>query len=437
LTDADSERLLDLKELKKERREAPKGEMLHKTAESYRGFLVYVSRTYRAIVPYLKGIHLPLDPWRDNRDEDGWRIANVFEKRLECKGRKKPPKWTPMVPPFKDDLRALMHMTDATLPPHVPVRPTNTAAVFMVGDASGLGFGTSTWTQNADELTAQFGAWDVETSNESSNYREAYNLVLRVEQMVARSELVEGSELFVFTDNFVSERAFHNGSSESKQLHALVMRLRKLEMEGKIVIHVIWFAGTRMKDQGTDGLSRGDLTGGVMVGDRFLKYIPLNKSVLDRAPDFKREFEKGLPGKGWKWLDYEDWFEGAFEYDHGCYVWTPPPALADVALEQMCEVKHVHPHTSHVFLCPVLMTAHWRKQLLKASDCCVSLLQGSPAWVAKQHEPVVCALIGPLLSCRPWRVKSHFWVEEWQSEMPRLWRQGGSAWRSHMRKFWL
>jgi hypothetical protein len=63
-----------------------------------------------------------------------------------------------------------MHMTDALLPPPVPVRPTNTAAVFMVGDASGSGFGMSTWTQNADELTAQFGAWGVETSNESSNY---------------------------------------------------------------------------------------------------------------------------------------------------------------------------------------------------------------------------------------------------------------------------
>jgi hypothetical protein len=185
---------------------------------------------------------------------------------------------------------------------------------------------------------------------------------------------MEGSELFVFTDNFLSERAFYNGSSKSKRLHALVMRLRKLEMEGKIVIHVIWFAGTRMKDQGTDGLSRGDLTGGVMVGDRFLKHIPLNKTVLDWAPEFKKEFKKGLPGNNWRWLNYEDWFEGALDDDHGHYVWTPRPALADVAMEQMCEVKHAHTHTSHVFLCPALMTARWRKQLLKASDCVVSLL---------------------------------------------------------------
>jgi hypothetical protein len=97
-----------------------------------------------------------------------------------------------MVPRFKDDMLALMHMTDSVLPPAVPVRPTNTAAVFMVGDASGSGFGTSTWTQNAEELTAQFGAWDLETSQESSNFREAYNLVLRIEQMVDKGELEEG-----------------------------------------------------------------------------------------------------------------------------------------------------------------------------------------------------------------------------------------------------
>jgi hypothetical protein len=32
-----------------------------KTLESYRGFLIYISRTYPSITPYLKGIHLTLD----------------------------------------------------------------------------------------------------------------------------------------------------------------------------------------------------------------------------------------------------------------------------------------------------------------------------------------------------------------------------------------
>ena len=52
----------------------PKG-IDRKGLESRRDFLVYVSRTYPAMVPYLKGIHHTLDAWRDGRDADGWRLT--------------------------------------------------------------------------------------------------------------------------------------------------------------------------------------------------------------------------------------------------------------------------------------------------------------------------------------------------------------------------
>jgi hypothetical protein len=44
-----------------------------------------------------------------------------------------------------------------------------------------------------------------------------------------------------------------------------------------------------------------------------------------------------------------DWFDTAFKDTTGKFVWTLAPALVGVALEQMCEAKHVHPHTTHVF----------------------------------------------------------------------------------------
>ena len=47
----------------------------HKRLESVRGFLVYVAGTFKAMVPYLKGIHLTLDSWRPNRDSDGWKLS--------------------------------------------------------------------------------------------------------------------------------------------------------------------------------------------------------------------------------------------------------------------------------------------------------------------------------------------------------------------------
>jgi hypothetical protein len=49
----------------------PPGYILHKKMESIWGFLVYVARTYSTMVPYLKGIHLTLDSWRDGRGLDG------------------------------------------------------------------------------------------------------------------------------------------------------------------------------------------------------------------------------------------------------------------------------------------------------------------------------------------------------------------------------
>jgi hypothetical protein len=42
----------------KEREGIKEGRIEHKRAELFRGFLVYVSRTYKSMVPYLKGLHL-------------------------------------------------------------------------------------------------------------------------------------------------------------------------------------------------------------------------------------------------------------------------------------------------------------------------------------------------------------------------------------------
>jgi hypothetical protein len=54
---------------------------------SDRGFLIYVSRAYPAMVPYLKGLHLTIDSWSSKRDPDGWRRTNAqVEAYLAHKG---------------------------------------------------------------------------------------------------------------------------------------------------------------------------------------------------------------------------------------------------------------------------------------------------------------------------------------------------------------
>jgi hypothetical protein len=78
-------------------------------------------------------------------------------------------------------------------------------------------------------------------------------------------------------NNFVAERAFYRGTSQSPDLCALVLRLRVSEMTGCIFLRLIWIAGTRMIAQGADGLSRGDLRNGVMAGESILDSVPIDR----------------------------------------------------------------------------------------------------------------------------------------------------------------
>ena len=41
--------------------------------------------------------------------------------------------------------------------------------------------------------------------------------------------------------------------------------------------------------QGTDGLSRDDFSSGVMAGEKFLKFLPLYQSALERQPGLKEK----------------------------------------------------------------------------------------------------------------------------------------------------
>lgn len=48
--------------------------MNHKELLSDRGFLVYVTRNYPAMVPFLKGFHPSVEMWRGKRDAEGWKL---------------------------------------------------------------------------------------------------------------------------------------------------------------------------------------------------------------------------------------------------------------------------------------------------------------------------------------------------------------------------
>ncbi len=48
----------------------------HKELLSDRGFLVYATRTYQSMIPYLKGFHLMIKIWRGGHDSEGWKLRD-------------------------------------------------------------------------------------------------------------------------------------------------------------------------------------------------------------------------------------------------------------------------------------------------------------------------------------------------------------------------
>ena len=104
-----------------ERQVSPEGEIPFKQLERIVGFLVYVSQTYTCMVPYLKGIYLTLNSWRNGCDKDGWVIPKQLRDEMEeLDGL--PPPFVQCVTRLKYDVEALMFLTCRSDPPEVPVR---------------------------------------------------------------------------------------------------------------------------------------------------------------------------------------------------------------------------------------------------------------------------------------------------------------------------
>ena len=80
----------------------------------------------------------------------------------------------------------------------------------------------------------------------------------------------------------VFESTFYKGHSTNKKLNDIVFRIRKVEKTTGCILHIVHFAGTRMKRAEIDGLLKGDFLEGVMKGNDPLSHIPLNEDAVGR-----------------------------------------------------------------------------------------------------------------------------------------------------------
>jgi hypothetical protein len=172
-----------------------------------------------------------------------------------------------------------------------------------------------------------------------------------------------------------------------------------------------------MISQGTDGLSRGSTSSGVMTGSSMVSFIPLHLSALDR---------QGSVLKDWilSWfsgsddplfLTPDDWFLKG--HTHSTCIWTPTPAAADASLEQLAFSVHKRPYHTHLVLIPRLMTARWMKLLGKI--CCLVFTApiDSDIWCFSNFEPLIIGLYLPLSRHQPWTLKGTPIMERVEREL--------------------
>jgi hypothetical protein len=248
-------------------------------------------------------------------------------------------------------------------------------ALYGFGDASGSGFVSSITLPDGCTLF-RHGLWSDGVDTASSNYRELNNLVSAIEEGLTLGHL-SNTELFIFADNSTTEGAFYKGNTPSRPLFELILRLHKIEMQGQLKLHILHVSGTRMIAQGTDGLSRGDFTSGVMAGLPMRQFIPLHLSALDQSPALLPWIHRWTESPTLSPLSPEEWYtlshgiEGGLMNADGCWIptlssqttflWTPPPAAAYATVDELALSRLKQTLLLHIFICPWLCTHLWRK----------------------------------------------------------------------------
>jgi hypothetical protein len=81
---------------------------------------------------------------------------------------------------------------------------------------------------------------------------------------------------------------------------------------------------------------------------------PLHLHPLERSPALRELLAGVVRPIGCTFLTPEGWFtEG---HGFGTYVWTPPPAAAEVVVEQLGHARQKRPESMQIVVVPPVMT---------------------------------------------------------------------------------
>ena len=81
------------------------------------------------------------------------------------------------------------------------------------------------------------------------------------------------------------------------------------------------------------------------------------------------------------------------------------PGVADVALEQLRIARIKRQSSTHLFICPRLLTTEWRKQFQKTVDFYIEIPACAEFWPVCMFEPLMLGICLPYLRHPPWQVR--------------------------------
>ena len=441
-----------------------------KVLEKETGFMNHLAMTYETMSPFLKGLYLTLNSWRNGRDDNDWKVTpkrwkvllfarhsegRISDKELDSElersdGGEAPSEVIGSMS-LKTDLEALEVLLGPSVVPEVSIRSRNVVTiVYGFGDASGTGLG-ATFTCGSG-FNFRIGVWGSDEDLESSNWKEFTNIVESLEEESACGHLTN-AEVFMFTDNSTVESCAAKGSSSSPKLLSLVVRLFALTSKAGVKVNVFHVAGTRMIAQGTDGVSRGYLGQGVMAGDTMIIHIPIHLSAVERSPtdlvpwirswsgsetivlDEVGWFQTGHDIVGWS-LNFDGFERPIFDQTRKTYLWAPAPLAAEVAIAELRKARIKRQNSAHLFVCPRLCTTQWVKQLYRAADIVFEVPIGISCWPTTMHEPLLIGIVFPFLSCRPWQIRGTPKMYAVGRELRRLLQESEVDAGNLLRQFW-
>jgi len=202
--------------------------------------------------------------------------------------------------------------------------------------------------------------------------------------------------------------------------------MRLLEKDTSMRLHVIHVSGKRMIAQGTDGLSRVDMTEGVMRGRPMGDFVPLHLNCVERQRNLKEWLLTLFPHGQGKHLTPKEWMEEG-QHTQGHFLWTPPPSLGEAVGEFVSKARHKRPESLHIIAIPRLYTGLWRRPLSREADFYFKIPVGSSLWEECQHEPLLIFVCLPFESHRPWLFRHGNKLDQVVRSMREegMWEDGG------------